>query len=408
MRRIALGLLLTCALFGVRGVATASVTGSAGPVVAATSNPSGTAGWTVTAKGAVHTTGSARSYGDASHLALRAPIVGIAALPRGNGYWLLAADGGVFTYGGARFYGSTGRLHLNQPIVGIAATSSGRGYWLVARDGGIFAFGDAKFYGSTGGMRLNRPIVGMATQPTIRGYWLVASDGGIFSFGNAPFEGSTGRLHLMQPVRAIAASGTGHGYWLVASDGGIFAFGDAKFYGSTAGKCVTSVGIMRTTSGYIIAGADGSLRQMTAAVEHIPSSCPAPTTASANSCPASFLSRVAQLTNAARAAAYVAPLTLQGQLMSSAAQRSRAQAANNTMSHDGWDTTIRASGYPYGWWGENVGYGYTTADSVMAAWMNSPGHRENILNPNYRDLGVGCAYSVSHVPYWTQDFGRPA
>ena len=49
------------------------------------------------------------------------------------------------------------------------------------------------------------------------------------------------------------------------------------------------------------------------------------------------------------------------------------------MSHDGWDTTIRASGYPYGWWGENVAYGYTTADSVMAAWMNSPGHRANIL-----------------------------
>ena len=78
------------------------------------------------------------------------------------------------------------------------------------------------------------------------------------------------------------------------------------------------------------------------------------------------------------------------------------------MSHDGWDTTIRASGYPYGYWGENVAYGYATADSVMAAWMNSAGHRANILNPHYRDLGVGCAYSASRVPYWTQDFGSPA
>ena len=78
------------------------------------------------------------------------------------------------------------------------------------------------------------------------------------------------------------------------------------------------------------------------------------------------------------------------------------------MSHDGWDTTIRASGYPYGYWGENVAYGYTTADSVMSAWMNSPGHRANILNVHYRNLGVGCAYSASHVPYWAQDFGAPA
>ena len=78
------------------------------------------------------------------------------------------------------------------------------------------------------------------------------------------------------------------------------------------------------------------------------------------------------------------------------------------MSHDGWDTVIRASGYPYGWWGENVAFGYTTGDSVMVAWMNSTGHRANILSPDYRDIGIGCAYSAGHVAYWTQDFGRPA
>ena len=153
----------------------------------------------------------------------------------------------------------------------------------MARDGGIFAFGDAQFYGSTGAIHLNQPIVGMTTQPSVKGYWLVASDGGIFPFGDAGFEGSTGAIHLAQPVRAIAATKSGHGYWLVASDGGIFAFGDAPFYGSTAGTCVAAVGIIPTTAGYIIAGVDGSLRQMTASVEHIPSSCPT------NSCPASFI-----------------------------------------------------------------------------------------------------------------------
>jgi uncharacterized protein YkwD len=119
------------------------------------------------------------------------------------------------------------------------------------------------------------------------------------------------------------------------------------------------------------------------------------------------MSRVVQLVNSARAG-HAPPLTVQSQLTWAAAQRSQAQAANNTMSHDGWDTTIRSSGYPYGWWGENVAYGYNSADSVMAAWMNSPGHRANILSLNYRDIGVGCAYSASHVLYWTQDFGRPA
>ena len=403
MRRFAIGILLVSVLLGASSaVASVSGGGAGGPVVAATSTPDGKAGWTVTANGTVHTTGTAHSYGDTSRMALHAQIVAIAALPSGGGYWLLASDGGVFTFGGSRFYGSTGGMRLNQPIVGMAATRSGRGYWLAARDGGIFAFGDAHFYGSTGGMRLNQPIVGMSSQPGVNGYWLVASDGGVFPFGDAAFLGSTGGIHLAQPVKAIAATKTGRGYWMVASDGGIFAFGDAPFYGSTAGTCVTAVGIIPTISGYIIAGVDGSLRQMDAQTESLPSSCPT------SSCPSTYLDRVAQLVNSARASAHLAPVSVQGQLSWAAAQRSRTQAINNTMSHDGWDTTIRASGYPDGFWGENVAYGYSNADAVMAAWMNSAGHRANILNANYRNIGVGCAYSRSHVPYWTQDFGAPA
>ena len=95
MRRIGLGLLLIAALFGAPAAVSASVVGGgSGPVVAATSTPDGKAGWTVTSGGSVRTTGTAHSYGDASHLGLHAAIVGIAALPTGSGYWLLAADGG--------------------------------------------------------------------------------------------------------------------------------------------------------------------------------------------------------------------------------------------------------------------------------------------------------------------------
>jgi hypothetical protein len=400
MRRIALGLLLIGALLGAPAIARASISGGGGsPVVGATSTPDGTKGWTVTANGAVATTGSAHRYGDLVGRALHAPVVGIAATSTGSGYWLLAADGGVFSFGSASFYGSTGAIHLNRPVVGMAPTATGHGYWLVASDGGIFAFGDAHFYGSTGRMRLNQPIVGMSTQPSVKGYWLVASDGGVFPFGAARFEGSTGGIHLMQPVRAIAATRTGRGYWLAASDGGIFAFGDAKFYGSTAGSCIGVVGIIPTTNGYIIAGVDGSLHRMDAHTAQVPNSCPT------SACPAAYVDQVVQMVNAQRGAHGLPALNVSGQLTWAANRRSVIQATNNSMNHDGWDTVIRASGYQGGMLGENVAYGFPTPDGVMNGWMGSQGHRDNILSPSYHDIGAGCAFTRGHVAFWTQDFG---
>jgi uncharacterized protein YkwD len=44
----------------------------------------------------------------------------------------------------------------------------------------------------------------------------------------------------------------------------------------------------------------------------------------------------------------------------------------------------------------------------MNAWMNSAGHRANILNCDLRNIGVGLAYNAKHTPYWTQDFGTPS
>ena len=59
------------------------------------------------------------------------------------------------------------------------------------------------------------------------------------------------------------------------------------------------------------------------------------------------------------------------------------------------------------WWtyGENIAFGYTTAASVMQAWMNSPGHRANILNPDFTQIGVGAATSAAGYLFWTQEFG---
>jgi putative cell wall-binding protein len=65
----------------------------------------------------------------------------------------------------------------------------------------------------------------------------------------------------------------------------------------------------------------------------------------------------------------------------------------------------RTSRIPAGWssQGENIAYGYGTADAVMEAWMNSPGHRANILNSGFTRIGIGHA-STAKGPMWVQIF----
>lgn len=55
--------------------------------------------------------------------------------------------------------------------------------------------------------------------------------------------------------------------------------------------------------------------------------------------------------------------------------------------------------------GENIAYGYPTAGAVVKAWMNSPGHRANILNRRFTKIGLGLARSDDGTKYWVQDFG---
>lgn len=64
-------------------------------------------------------------------------------------------------------------------------------------------------------------------------------------------------------------------------------------------------------------------------------------------------------------------------------------------------------GIKYSTAGENIAYGQKTAQEVMNAWMNSSGHRQNILSPNYTQIGVGLATNSSGVKYWTQMFIKP-
>lgn len=76
------------------------------------------------------------------------------------------------------------------------------------------------------------------------------------------------------------------------------------------------------------------------------------------------------------------------------------QAAKDNMEH----SPAGPTGFQT--WGENVAHGYETPDLVMTAWMNSPHHKENILNCTYTQIGVGYVPTeTNNGPYWTQQFG---
>ncbi|MGL4879776.1 MAG: CAP domain-containing protein, partial [Waterburya sp.] len=63
------------------------------------------------------------------------------------------------------------------------------------------------------------------------------------------------------------------------------------------------------------------------------------------------------------------------------------------------------AGYQYSTAGENVAAGYLDAEAVVAGWMGSEGHRANILNASFEELGVGYGTSDDGTSYWTQNFG---
>ncbi|MER7714664.1 CAP domain-containing protein [Streptomyces werraensis] len=134
---------------------------------------------------------------------------------------------------------------------------------------------------------------------------------------------------------------------------------------------------------------------------------PKPTTASPKpTAPASgAVARVVELVNQARAEAGCAPVTANSTLNTAAQRHSEDMASTGTMSHTGSDGSdpgerITRAGYAWSTYGENVAYGYSTPEQVMQGWMTSPGHKANILNCSFKEIGVGLSGT-----YWTQDFG---
>ena len=178
-----------------------------------------------------------------------------------------------------------------------------------------------------------------------------------------------------------------------------------------AGECVLTAGKgeYRVRVSLCVKG-EGRVSRETAVCESGASETPAPTnTPSPTAKPkpteaprASLAEQVIAQVNRERAANGLGALSTSEELNRAACVR--AKEIVSTFSHtrpDGSSCfTVSALAF-----GENIAKGYSAADRVMAAWMSSQGHRENILRESFGSIGV-CAYSQGGVIYWVQRFGK--
>lgn len=122
--------------------------------------------------------------------------------------------------------------------------------------------------------------------------------------------------------------------------------------------------------------------------------------------PSAIEKAVIDLTNAEREKVGLAPYKIDNQLVASARAKSNDMAINNYFAHD--SPTYGSAGDQLGQfgvlfrgWGENLAKGHQDAEQVVAGWMDSPGHKENILHPKMTHIGVGYDADGN---YWTQHF----
>ncbi|MGK7942754.1 MAG: CAP domain-containing protein [Crocosphaera sp.] len=129
-----------------------------------------------------------------------------------------------------------------------------------------------------------------------------------------------------------------------------------------------------------------------------------------------FDQRLLELVNQERSKRGLQSLSLSQKLDQAADQYSNRMASGDFFSHtdpeNGSTVSTRVTEFGYQWKtvGENIAAGQTSAEEVFNAWMNSSGHRANILNPNYTHMGLGYAYlandtgNFNYKHYWTQVF----
>lgn len=121
---------------------------------------------------------------------------------------------------------------------------------------------------------------------------------------------------------------------------------------------------------------------------------------------------VLKLVNQERKKAGVSPLTLSDKLTSIANTKAKDMADKGYFSHQSptygspFDM-LKQFGVSYSYAGENIAAGQKSAEEVMNSWMNSSGHKANILNKNYTQLGVGFYRGGEYGTEWVQLFIKP-
>jgi hypothetical protein len=129
-----------------------------------------------------------------------------------------------------------------------------------------------------------------------------------------------------------------------------------------------------------------------------------------------FINQAVNLTNKQRVQSGLEPLTMNSQLAAAAQNHTTSMALDDFFSHTGSDGSsmsdrIANQGYNFSYAAENIGVGYANPEAAIEGWMNSTGHRENLLNSNLTEIGVGYYYlendpgQVTYNHYWTQVFG---
>lgn len=119
--------------------------------------------------------------------------------------------------------------------------------------------------------------------------------------------------------------------------------------------------------------------------------------------------QVLALVNKERAAVGLSPLAINRELskvanVKAADMRDRGYFSHNSPTYGSPFDMMGQFGIKYTAAGENIAKGYPNAVAVMEGWMNSPGHRANILNSNYTQLGVGYVTDAKGTGYWVQMF----
>jgi uncharacterized protein (TIGR03000 family) len=116
-------------------------------------------------------------------------------------------------------------------------------------------------------------------------------------------------------------------------------------------------------------------------------------------------------TNAERKKKDLPELKANPKLIAAARKHTENMARQDKLAHelDGKKPIDRAKdgGYPGTFIGENVACGLMSAEELVKGWMNSEGHRKNILDPTYTEIGIGVAKAANGTVYYTQLFGKP-